>query len=599
MKDRILKAIFILTILFVLYISFAPYIILELWRIQSGQPTAFQLTLNDIKDDIDNTINKSKYNKLIDDYIKKRFGKTVSKNLKIINNDGYRYKVMLNDIMDKVFYVKYEKNSGICFDNFNETAFRDEKFQHLYSNWVKKQVGIDDENIDIEVSCNEIRFDEIEKYETEEDIFQYTSGSIDEIRIKTEKSNEIGAYDEKFREFEKKYVEKLYDINVECAYRFVLMGEDEEIYLDYKIDEYMNNYSNECYRTKYTWECNDELWIKVQEFLRSDESERAEKFNGIAKILKINEKNRLMLFEGIKKEIKRLSSDKEYVTEIDNQERIERYFRLNFYKYFKYIKLMMEDKYAEDIAQEFISVYINNTERGLNFEPRFPFNLYYNNIKKELYSMVASDGKYKEVKKIDFNEKSYKYIINDVLVTNKNWGEHFDHKPIHIFNLSDEIIKNYYYREYFHSFYKNNINIDVNKNYTNPYNQIMMIDDELSDKLEYKDGYIVYETVTKTKGLYRDNTYEARLTELQYKSIEGRLDGYILVSKVKGTIKNKFGDYNNGYVIYVKGMGDEWEEVYRDLSGDYIETSATHIPPPKVYEKVVSKFREYYEAVKR
>ena len=127
----------------------------------------------------------------------------------------------------------------------------------------------------------------------------------------------------------------------------------------------------------------------------------------------------------------------------------------------------------------------------------------------------------------------------------------------------------------------------------------MMIDDELSDKLEYKDGYIVYETVTKTKGLYRDNTYEARLTELQYKSIEGRLDGYILVSKVKGTIKNKFGDYNNGYVIYVKGMGDEWEEVYRDLSGDYIETSATHIPPPKVYEKVVSKFREYYEAVKR
>ena len=227
------------------------------------------------------------YNEMKVDYL----GNHAHANIQGIHGDRHRWWISAYEIktpfMDRTFEIWVDKNNYKIFgSDFYEQLSYDEKFHHLYSNWIKKQIELDDENIDIEVSCNEIRFDEIEKYETEEDIFQYTSGSIDEIRIKTEKSNEIGAYDEKFREFENKYVEKLYDINVECAYRFVLMGEDEEIYLDYKIDEYRNNYSNECYRTKYTWECNDELWIKVQEFLRSEESERAEKFNGIAKILK-------------------------------------------------------------------------------------------------------------------------------------------------------------------------------------------------------------------------------------------------------------------------------------------------------------------------
>ena len=149
MKDRIGKFIFVLTIAFILLLFSSPYLFIELWNIQSGRSTIFELTINDIKDDIDSAINKDKYNKILNEYIKKRFGDSLSKKFEIIKNNGRSYKVKFNDIMDETFYIAYNKGKHSCRDNFEQVISNDKKFQHLYSDWVKKQVGIEDENVEL------------------------------------------------------------------------------------------------------------------------------------------------------------------------------------------------------------------------------------------------------------------------------------------------------------------------------------------------------------------------------------------------------------------------------------------------------------------
>ena len=58
MKDGIGKLIFVLTIIFILLLFSSPYLFIELWNIQSGRSTIFELTINNIKNDIDSAINK-------------------------------------------------------------------------------------------------------------------------------------------------------------------------------------------------------------------------------------------------------------------------------------------------------------------------------------------------------------------------------------------------------------------------------------------------------------------------------------------------------------------------------------------------------------
>ena len=150
MKDGIGKLIFVLTIIFILLFFSSPYLFIELWNIQSGRSTSFELIINDIKNDIDSAINKDKYNKILNEYIKNKFGDSLSKKFEIIKNNGRSYKVKFNDIMDETFYIAYNKGEHSCRDNFEQVILNDKKFKHLYSNWVKKQVGIDDENVEFE-----------------------------------------------------------------------------------------------------------------------------------------------------------------------------------------------------------------------------------------------------------------------------------------------------------------------------------------------------------------------------------------------------------------------------------------------------------------
>ena len=57
--------------------------------------------------------------------------------------------------MEKTFEVWIDNRNHTVFgSNFTETLTTDPKFQHLYSEWVKKQVGIDDENVELKFAGN-------------------------------------------------------------------------------------------------------------------------------------------------------------------------------------------------------------------------------------------------------------------------------------------------------------------------------------------------------------------------------------------------------------------------------------------------------------
>lgn len=53
--------------------------------------------------------------------------------------------------MDNKFSITM-RGGEIVEDNFYEVLSRDNKFQHMYSEWVKKQVGIEDENVGLKFS---------------------------------------------------------------------------------------------------------------------------------------------------------------------------------------------------------------------------------------------------------------------------------------------------------------------------------------------------------------------------------------------------------------------------------------------------------------
>lgn len=104
---------------------------------------------------------------VFNDYINKTFGilgkeldvkykgRFVEETIRGVHGDiirwwisGYRVNA---PFMSKPFEVWVDKrNYKIFGDNFYEVLASDEKFQHLYSNWVKKQIGCKDDNVELE-----------------------------------------------------------------------------------------------------------------------------------------------------------------------------------------------------------------------------------------------------------------------------------------------------------------------------------------------------------------------------------------------------------------------------------------------------------------
>ena len=110
--------------------------------------------------------------------------------------------------MERPFEVWIDNRTHEIFgDNFYEVLSRDDKFQHLYSEWVKKQVGIEDENVEFGFTGNYdkpyIEFDKITSLSDDySEVFENTHNLLLDV-IK---------YDNKFRIEETNCEKKFYDI---------------------------------------------------------------------------------------------------------------------------------------------------------------------------------------------------------------------------------------------------------------------------------------------------------------------------------------------------------------------------------------------------
>lgn len=107
--------------------------------------------LTEIRDTIIVGVNNNKNSKALNEYLKENYGDIIYNVVEIKENHRYGSEMVYNikmPFMDNMFFV-FINNGEITQVNFYDKVFYDPKFQHLYSEWVKKQVGIDDENVEL------------------------------------------------------------------------------------------------------------------------------------------------------------------------------------------------------------------------------------------------------------------------------------------------------------------------------------------------------------------------------------------------------------------------------------------------------------------
>ena len=364
--------------------------------------------------------------------------------------------------MDRPFEVWVDNRTHKIFgDNFYEVLSKDPKFQHLYSEWVKRQVGIDDENVELNIGCEKIFFENIYKYDSNEDIFVNSSGKISEIRLKNVKvDNDTNFYDI-FLLFEEKYLSKFYVNNISCDYKFIIEGEDKKVYFYNEINSYKNQYTNEHYRMR-----------------------------------------------------------KEY---------------------------------------EYIDGHI------------------YQKNDEVLYSMINSINEYTNINIIDFNDKTYKYILYDVLIKKT--------APTNLFNLSNEVIN---YKEF-------ERNPDIN----------IIANDFLLNETNYNDGYILVEKIIELEQGYRIHRYEVELNEIHFNGDGEKLIKCDIHNKVKCIFEDIFDGENNNYIIYQMDESNNWKPVFQkpiSPNNKYVEINNFEFkegtPKYDFFIEIESKMFEYYKNVK-
>ena len=91
--------------------------------------------------------NKKAYNK----HIKDHYG-IVADTFELKGHYS-RFWYVSTPFMEKEFSIQVVKGK-VLTDTFFSTLTTDVKFQHLYSEWVKKQVGIEDENVELKFAGN-------------------------------------------------------------------------------------------------------------------------------------------------------------------------------------------------------------------------------------------------------------------------------------------------------------------------------------------------------------------------------------------------------------------------------------------------------------
>lgn len=145
-------ALLVICLLMLIFVIF-PYGLSRLFR---------RLTLN--------AYLNNEYHLLCDEMKIKYIGNNAHANIRGVHGDRHRWWISAYEIgipfMSKTFEIWIDKRSNSLYgSNFYEVLSTDFKFQHLYSEWIKKQIGIEDENVEFQFAGNfdnpYIEFDKI------------------------------------------------------------------------------------------------------------------------------------------------------------------------------------------------------------------------------------------------------------------------------------------------------------------------------------------------------------------------------------------------------------------------------------------------------
>ena len=192
--------------------------------------------------------------------------------------------------------------------------------------------------------------------------------------------------------------------------------------------------------------------------------------------------------------------------------------------------------------------------------------------------MINENNEYMNINTIDFNNKTYKYIIYDVLFKRN--------APINIFNLSNDVVNN-------KEFVSNpNINILTN--------------DRLLNKTDYNDGYILVEKIIELEQGYRRYKYEIELNEIHFSGNGKELMNCNAQNKIKCIFNDIFGAGNdNNYIIYKLNENDNWESIFQKTispNGKYVEINdyifKNEKPTYDFFVEIENKLIEYYDNIK-
>ena len=167
-------------------------------------------TITEIRDIIIVQVNENKNTSALNKYLKIKFGDAIFNTIEI--NKKYRYGSEMCYILKMPFVDKYSvgvENGIIVSDNFYEILSTDPKFQHLYSEWVKKQVGIEDSDVELKIafSKDSIDFKSIVSLSDDcHEIFKsIKESSFQTIYVKNVKGLDYKNYESLFYEIKDRY----------------------------------------------------------------------------------------------------------------------------------------------------------------------------------------------------------------------------------------------------------------------------------------------------------------------------------------------------------------------------------------------------------
>ena len=139
---------YIYIVLVIIIIIFHEFILAMGYMIYT---TSKYIVTDVIPETFNNIVYSGNNKKAYDKHIKDHYG-IVADTFELKGHYS-RFWYVSTPFMEKEFSIQVVKGK-VLTDTFFSTLTTDVKFQHLYSEWVKKQVGIEDENVELKFAGN-------------------------------------------------------------------------------------------------------------------------------------------------------------------------------------------------------------------------------------------------------------------------------------------------------------------------------------------------------------------------------------------------------------------------------------------------------------